>query len=229
MKKRYAVLGLSVVLALALAVPALGGPTNPIASISKSTKAIAKKALKKANKAQKTANNALNAANSASSTANSASSTANSASSAASKAQKAAEGAQSTADGAQNSANGAQNSANGAQSSADGAKAAADAAQASANSAKSTADAALAAANSKMSGEEHFEGEEGLTLSVAGCQNGKVPTGGGYIVTGANNNAATVTESTQYLNGWLVIADQIEGTSGASWGVVATVDCATSP
>ena len=222
MKKRYAVLGLSVVLALALAVPALGGPTNPIASISKSTKAIAKKALKKANKAQKTANNALNAANSASSTANSASSTANSASSAASKAQKAAEGAQSTADGAQNSANGAQ-------SSADGAKAAADAAQASANSAKSTADAALAAANSKMSGEEHFEGEEGSTLSVAGCQNGKVPTGGGYIVTGANNNAATVTESTQYLNGWLVIADQIEGTSGASWGVVATVDCATSP
>ena len=222
MKKRYAVLGLSVVLALALAVPALGGPTNPIASISKSTKAIAKKALKKANKAQKTANNALNAANSASSTANSASSTA-------SKAQKAAEGAQSTADGAKSAADGAQGSADAAKAAADSAKGTADAAQASANSAKSTADAALAAANSKMSGEEHFEGEEGSTLSVAGCQNGKVPTGGGYIVTGANNNAATVTESTQYLNGWLVIADQIEGTSGASWGVVATVSCATSP
>ena len=38
MSKRYTVLGLSVVLALALAVPALGGPTNPIASISASAK-----------------------------------------------------------------------------------------------------------------------------------------------------------------------------------------------
>lgn len=65
MSKRYAVLGLSVVLALALAVPALGGPSNPIASISASAKKIAQKALKKANAAQKTANTANETANSA--------------------------------------------------------------------------------------------------------------------------------------------------------------------
>jgi len=52
MKKRYTVLGLSLVLALALAVPALGGPSNPIASVSASVKSIANKALKKAKAAQ---------------------------------------------------------------------------------------------------------------------------------------------------------------------------------
>jgi membrane protein involved in colicin uptake len=201
MKKRYAVLGLSLFLALALAVPALGGPTNPVASISAGAKSIAQKALKKAKAAQQAANNAQ-------ATANSASSAASAASSAAAKAQKAAEGAQGTA--------------NTAKASADSAKAAADAAQ-------STADSAKALAETKMSGEEHFEGTEGSTLSVAACQNGKVPTGGGFIITGANNNAATVTESTQYLNGWIVIADQIEGTSGSTWGTIATVNCATSP
>ena len=41
MKKRYTVLGLTVVFALALAVPALGGPTNPLASASKSVQSIA--------------------------------------------------------------------------------------------------------------------------------------------------------------------------------------------
>ena len=45
MKSRYTVLFLSLVLALALAVPALGGPTNPIASISASVKSTANKAL----------------------------------------------------------------------------------------------------------------------------------------------------------------------------------------
>jgi hypothetical protein len=50
---------------LALAVPALGGPSNPIASVSASVKQTATKALKKAKAAQKTANSALSAANSA--------------------------------------------------------------------------------------------------------------------------------------------------------------------
>ena len=39
MKKRYTVLGLSLVLALALAVPAMGGPTNPLASATLGTPA----------------------------------------------------------------------------------------------------------------------------------------------------------------------------------------------
>ncbi|HET7509963.1 MAG TPA: hypothetical protein VFJ65_06915, partial [Solirubrobacterales bacterium] len=72
MSKRYAVLGLSIFLALALAVPALGGPANPVANISASAKSIANKALKKAKAAQQTAN----AANSAAAAANSAASSA---------------------------------------------------------------------------------------------------------------------------------------------------------
>ena len=65
MSKRYAILGLSVFFALALAVPALGGPTNPIASTSASVKQTANKALKKAKAAQSTANSALTTANNA--------------------------------------------------------------------------------------------------------------------------------------------------------------------
>lgn len=72
MKRRYAVLGLSVFLALALAVPAFGGPSNPIANISASAKSIANKALKRAKAAQQTANTANGTANTALSTANSA-------------------------------------------------------------------------------------------------------------------------------------------------------------
>jgi cytoskeletal protein RodZ len=208
MKKRYTVLGLSIVLALALAVPALGGPSNPIASVSASVKSIANKALKKAKAAQTAADNAQN--------------TANSASSAAAAAQKDANAAQKTANTAQSTASTALSTANTAKTTADSAKTAAAAAQ-------GTANAALASANGKMSGEVHAEGAEGTTLSIAACPSGKVPTGGGFIVTGNDNDAATVTESTQYFNGWLVIADQIEGTAGGSWGTVATVNCATSP
>jgi multidrug efflux pump subunit AcrA (membrane-fusion protein) len=201
MKKRYLVLGLSIVLALALSVPALGGPTNPIASISASTKSIANKALKKAKAAQTAANNAQTTANSASS---------------------AAAAAQKSADTAQTSAKAAQTTANTAKSTADTAKTAAATAQ-------TTANTALATANGKMSGEVHAESAEAGTLAIANCPEGKVPTGGGYIITGADNDAATPTESTQYGNSWLVIADQIEGTTGSSWGTVATVNCATSP
>jgi cytoskeletal protein RodZ len=201
MKKRYTVLGLSLVLALALAVPALGGPTNPIASVSASVKSIANKALKKAKAAQTAANAAQ--------------STANSASNAAAAAQKAADGAQSTANNALKTANTANSTAN-------TAKTAAATAQAAAVAAQNTA-------NGKMSGEVQVEGGEGTTISVAACPSGKVVTGGGFIITGADNNAATPTESTQYGTSWLVIADQIEGTTGSSWGTVATVNCATSP
>jgi len=215
MKKRYTVLCLSVVFALALAVPALGGPSNPIASASASVKSIAQKALKKAKAAQTAANNAQN--------------TANAAAGAAAAAQKDATAAQKDATTAQKSAGAAQGTANTALSTANAANAAAAAAQTSANDAKSAADNALNVANGKMSGEVSVEGEEGTTFGIAGCPSGKVPTGGGFIITGANNNAATVTESTQYGTAWIVFAKQIEGTSGASWGTVATVNCATSP
>ena len=215
MKKRYLVFGLSVVLALALAVPALGGPSNPVASISASAKSIANKALKKAKAAQTAANNAQ--------------ATANSASAAASAAQKDSSAAQKEASAAQKTANTAQGTATSALTAANGAKTAATAAQAAATAAQATADSALASANGKMSGEVNVEGAAGSTISVAGCPTGKTPTGGGFIILGADNDAATVVESTQYGTGWLVIADQIEGTAGAAWETIATVNCATSP
>ena len=208
MKKRYTVLGLSAFLALALAVPALGGPSNPVASVSASVKSIANKALKKAQAAQTAANNAQ--------------ATANSASGAAADAQKSATTANTAAKAAQTTANTALSTANTAKTTATSAQTAADAA-------KSTADAALTAANGKMSGEVNVESEQGTTVAIASCPSGKVPTGGGFIINGTDNDAATVTESTQYGNTWLVIADQIEGTAGNSWGTVATVNCATSP
>jgi Alanine-zipper, major outer membrane lipoprotein len=201
MKKRYLIFGLSIVLALALAVPALGGPSNPVANISASAKSIANKALKKAKAAQTAANDAQNAANAA----------------------------QSAANNAQKDANSAQKTANTAQSTATTALSTANTAKSTADSAKTTATNAQNTANSKMFGEEHVEGSPGTTLAIAACPGGKVPTGGGFIITGADNDAATVTESTQYGTGWLVIADQIEGTSGSTWGTVATVNCAASP
>lgn len=201
MKKRYTVLGLSLVLALALAVPALGGPSNPIASVSASVKSIANKALKKAKTAQATAEGAQ--------------STANSASSAAAAAQKDANAAQKTANTAQGTGTTALTTAN-------AAKTAAATAQTAATNAQNTA-------NGKMSGEVQVEGEAGTTFGIAGCPTGKVPTGGGFIITGANNNSATVTESTQYGSAWIVFAKQINGVAGTSWGTVATVNCATSP
>jgi len=87
MRKRYIVLGLSAFLALALAVPALGGPSNPIADVSATAKKTAKKALKKAKKAQQSADAAQSDANSAG---------------------DAAAAAQTSADGAQAAANAAQ-------------------------------------------------------------------------------------------------------------------------
>jgi trimeric autotransporter adhesin len=105
MKSRYVVLSLSVVLALALAVPALGGPTNPLANLSASVKQTANKALKKAKNAQSTANSALAVAGAAQSDASKALSTANTANTAAKKAQTSADTAQATANSAKTTAN----------------------------------------------------------------------------------------------------------------------------
>jgi len=100
MKKRYLVLFLSLVLALALAVPALGGPSNPVASVSASVKSIANKALKKAKAAQQTANQALTAANNAGNDAQKASKEAKAAQTTANTAQASADSAKGTADAA---------------------------------------------------------------------------------------------------------------------------------
>jgi hypothetical protein len=97
MNRRYLVLGLSSVLALSLAVPALGGPSSPIATVSGSAKKVAKKALAAANAAQGTADQALSTANSANSLANTANNNAKAAQTAANNAQTSADAANANA------------------------------------------------------------------------------------------------------------------------------------
>jgi hypothetical protein len=80
MKTRYTVLGFSLVLALAMAVPALGGPSNPASKAALTLQKVntkAKNALNAANAAQTTANQANTAAAAAQSSANAANANAN--------------------------------------------------------------------------------------------------------------------------------------------------------
>jgi hypothetical protein len=204
MKKRYAVLGLSVVLALALAVPALGGPTNPVASISASAKSIANKALKKAKSAQETANSALNAANSAQSDAN--------------KAQTTATNAQKTASGAQGVAQNALNTANAAKTAATNAGAAAAAAEANANTRVKDSHEAIGAAT----------GPNTVTSKSASadCPSTEPVLGGGFFV-GGESNKVTITSSDAQLygHGWITGASVINGQGTPEWSLSAVVMC----
>ncbi len=208
MSKRYAVLGLSVFLALALAVPALGGPSNPVASISATAKQIANKALKKAKAAQATANSALGAANSAQSDAT--------------KALNEAKKAQTTGTSAQTTANTAQSTANSAKSIAEAAKTAAAAAEANANNRLSG-----------ISGRFGTSTPENTTTpkeTSAHCENEETEevTGGGFSVAGAGANQVTITHSEPvfplYGRGWFVAGRAISGTP--TWELQAVVFCA---
>ncbi len=113
MNKRYFVLAASIVLALSLAVPALGGPGNPIANTSASAKKLAKKALNAANAAQQSADKAQNTADDALNKANAAQTTANTANTKADAAKAAADAAQASADQAFKSTHLANGNANG--------------------------------------------------------------------------------------------------------------------
>jgi hypothetical protein len=86
MRNRYLILGLAVFIALAMAVPALGGPSNPIASSSANALKVAKKAKQKANAAQATADSAAAAAAAAQTAANNAQTAASNAATAATNA-----------------------------------------------------------------------------------------------------------------------------------------------
>jgi trimeric autotransporter adhesin len=202
MKRRYAVLFLSLVLALALAVPALGGPSNPVANISASAKSTATKALKKAKAAQSTANTALtNAA-----------------------------GAQSTANSAQSSANTALKEAKLAQTNAGTASKEAKSAQTTANEAKTAAANAQATANSKFGTTESTFGEETGPHTTSGaafafCPAGSKATGGGYQTFGAGNAEVVPVIDTSYGDAWLAVLDRIPGQTD-SWSVQAMVVCA---
>lgn len=181
MKSRYAVFFLSLVLALSLAVPALGGPTNPVANVSASVKKTANKALKIAKAAQSTANSALSAATSAQSTANS---------------------ANSTAKNAQTTANAANAAAKNAQTSANAAKAAADAAQATANSKFGTTFSEFG----EETGPHTVSG-----AAFAFCPSGSKATGGGYQTFGTGNNEVVPVIDTSYGDAWLADLERIPG------------------
>jgi hypothetical protein len=206
MSKRYAILGLSVVFALALAVPALGGPSNLIAKTSANVKKTANKALKNANSAKKTANAALSAAGSAQSDANKAQSEAVKALTEAKKGVTAAAAAQTTANTAKSTA----------------------------DAAKTAAAAAEANANSRLKGAVQVFGEssgEATTITRAASVSctGRPVLGGGFSVGGAANKV-TVTQSEEQLygGGWFVIGQTIAGQGTPSWSITAVAVCGTT-
>ena len=219
MSKRYAVLGLSVFLALALAVPALGGPSNPIASSSASVKSTANKALKKAKAAQQTANTAQSTASTAQSDAAAAKSEAAKALTEAKKGVTSAATAQTTANGAQTAANGAKATADTAKSTADAAKAAADAAEANANTRIKD--------STQIFGEASAEDGTTPKFASVSCGSGQVVTGGGFSVGGASNKV-TISQSEEQLygGGWFVIGQTINGQAG-NWSLAAIAICGT--
>ena len=205
MSKRYTVFGLSMFLALALAVPALGGPTNPVASISAGAKSIATKALKKAKAAQNTANTALSTANTANTTANTANTTANTALNEAKKAQTSAAGAQSTANSAKSIA----------------------------EAAKTAAEAAEANANTRIQGSTQVVGEASASnttankFASASCPSGDPVLSGGFSV-GGEPEKVTVGSSEEQLygGGWFVSANSISGMT-PTWSITAIAVCGT--
>jgi hypothetical protein len=213
MKSRYLVLCLSLVLALALAVPALGGPTNPIASISATVKQTANKALKKAKSAQKTANEAQSAAATAQSSADVAQKTANTANTA-------AKAAQTTANTVQTAVKTAQSTADAAKAAAAGAKTAADAAQATANSKFGNTTTEFGTSNPPI----NDTAQSDITL----CPSGQQITGGGFEVTGAGANDVVPTFNSSYGDAWLVLLERVTGAPADTWGFRVTAICAGS-
>ena len=208
MKRRYVVLSLAAVLALALAVPAFGGPTNIVSALTK---------------VKKTANKALKQAQAANSAAAAAQASANGAGTEAVAAAKAAKGAQTTAnDGvslakaAQTAATTAQNTANSAKTEAAAAKAAADAAQATAN--------AKFGATQYVEGETSADATSAPALSIAGCPAGSQVTGGGFITAGAGNHEVVAFINSAYGNAWLADLQRIPGGTN-SWHVTASAIC----
>jgi len=226
MSKRYVVLGLSVVFALALAVPALGGPSNLIAKTSASVKKTANKALKTANTANKTANSALSAAGAAQSDANTAKGDANEAKSEAAKALAEAKKGVTAAAGAQSTANGAKTAADGAKSAADAAKAAANAAAAAAAAAEANANTRIKS-STQVVGEPSAENTTASKFASVSCGAEQVVTGGGYSIAGESNKVTVgLSEEQLYGGGWFVSANTING-QVANWAITAVAVCGT--
>jgi hypothetical protein len=209
LKRRYVVLSLAAVLALALAVPAFGGPTNIVSALTKVRKT--------ANKALKQAGAASAAAAAAQASANGAQSDASAAGTAAKKAQTTATEGVTAAKGAQTTANTALGTANSAKGTADSALAAANAAQATAN----TKFGSTLTVNGPASALSKAAG-----LSFAECPAGSELTGGGYRTSGGGTSETVPFWNGPYGNSWLADMEGIGGEAKATWSVVSLAQCA---
>jgi membrane protein involved in colicin uptake len=196
MKRRYALFGMTALLAVALTVPAFGGPDNPVADTFASAKSTAKKALKKAKQANKAAKTA----------------------------QTTADGAQGSADAAQAAADTAQTSANTAQTSADTAQTTADNAGTAAAAAQATADAKYGTMEAVFGDSVGPDGATSK-LAFATCPGASSPTGGGFAVSGGTQGTLTPVLSSSYLGAWTTRAVVINGEANASWSLQANVEC----
>jgi hypothetical protein len=165
--------------------------------------------LKKAKTAQKKAESAQTAANNAQATANTANTAAGTANTAAGK--------------AQTTANGAQTSATAAGTAAKTAQTAADKAQATANEAKTLALEGFTQTDFESGTADSGSGE--TAIAAAGCPAEFEATGGGFVLAGTDSNKVRVDLSSQYLNGWIVSAENIAGHAGENWELSATVSC----
>lgn len=201
MRKRYAILGLSVFLALSLAVPAFGGPSNPVSSAAVSAKVSAKKALKVARSAKKKAKAAQASADAAQGTANQ---------------------AETDAQKGISDAAAAQTSANTAETDAQTGITNAAAANANANGRLKSADVVIGTATATNT-------DNSKTASAA-CPSNEPILGGGYFVNGTTPRTDEVTVTTNdavilYGHGWQATGEEING--NPSWSILAEVTCGT--
>jgi membrane protein involved in colicin uptake len=197
MRRRYLVLGLSAVLAISLAVPALGGPGNPVAS----TAVTAAKALKKAKAANRAAIAAQGTANTALSTANQASAAAAAADQKATTADQKATNAQASADAAQASAN---------------------AANANANNRFFDVVQVDGPPSSDPATSDHAQNSTATCPTGQGAQ----VTGGGWAISGNDNDEIVIVGAGSYAQDYGVSAEETDDIA-STWYVRARAYCAT--
>jgi hypothetical protein len=220
MKRRHLVLGCGVVLALALVVPALGGPLALSSGGSARVVAVLKKARKAAAEAQRIAVNAQSSAAGAQSAAGDATNVAAGAKATASLAQSAVAAAQSAAAGAKDAADLAQNKA-------DAASTQAAALAGPVQTAESEAHSALVEVRSKLGGVEPPKTGVGVgdgvaheQRAVAECPAGTVLAAGGFEIGG---DAAEPHISKPEGNNWVVVAQS----GGNNFTLTAFAMCLT--
>ena len=153
-----------------------------------------------------------------------------SANSTAKKALTKAKAAKKTAKAALKAAEAAQAAAEAAQAAADQAQTDATKAIADAAAAKTAADAAQTTADAKFGDMTLVTGttlgpDSSDKTAVAACPSGTEVAGGGFFMAGAGRNDVTVVFNSQFINGWVVIGEEIGAGTADNWSLTATVKC----